>query len=49
MPLIIASVFGIEGSVKSRNFVPVSVWKTVKRKKLLSSDSIPEGAKLGSG
>ena len=49
MPFIMISVFGIDGSVNSRNFVPVRVWKTVRRKKLLSMDSIPEGARLGSG
>ena len=48
-PFIITSVFGILGSVKSRNFVPVSVWKTVRRKKEDSRDSIPDARTFGSG
>lgn len=49
MPLMIVSVFGILGSVKRRNFVPVSVWNTVRRKKLLSIVSMPVAGTLGSG
>ena len=37
------------GSVNNRNFVPLRVWKTVRRKKLDSRDSIPDGATVGSG
>jgi len=48
-PFMITSVFGILGSVKRRNLVPVSVWKTVRRKKDDSSDSMPVGATVGSG
>lgn len=48
-PFIKTSVFGMLGSVNRRNFVPLRVWKTVKRKKDDSSDSIPDGATLGSG
>jgi hypothetical protein len=46
---MIASVFGMLGSVNSKNLVPVSVENTVKRKKLLSMVSMPEGAEEGSG
>jgi hypothetical protein len=49
MPFISTSVFGMLGSVNRRNFVPVSVWKTVNRKKEDSSDSMPDGAAVGSG
>lgn len=38
---ITTSTFGISGSVKSRNFVPVRVWKQVRRKRSDSSTSIP--------
>ncbi|RMD40078.1 hypothetical protein DV735_g5044, partial [Chaetothyriales sp. CBS 134920] len=37
------------GSVKSRNLVPVTVWCTVSRKKLLSRLSIPDAGTFGSG
>ena len=40
------STFGWFGSVKSRNLVPVSVWKHCNLKFSVSSTSIPEG---GSG
>jgi hypothetical protein len=40
------STFACCGSVKSRNFVPVSVWKHCRRKFSVSRTSIPEG---GSG
>lgn len=49
MPFMRMSVFGMLGSVKSRNFVPLRVWKTVRRKKDDSRDSIPDGATVGSG
>ena len=37
------------GSVNRRNLVPVSVWKTVNLKNEDSRDSMPLGAKVGSG
>jgi hypothetical protein len=37
------------GSVNKRNFVPLRVWKTVRRKKEDSNDSIPDGGTVGSG
>jgi hypothetical protein len=43
------SVLGIDGSVNSRNLVPVRVWKTVNRKKEDSRLSIPELGMFGSG
>jgi hypothetical protein len=49
IPFINTSVFGMLGSVNSRNFVPVNVWKTVRRKNDDSSDSMPDGAIAGSG
>lgn len=43
------STFGVTGSVKRRNFVPVNVWKQLRRKKFVSIVSMPEGRTEGSG
>jgi hypothetical protein len=44
-----ASIFGISGSVMSRNLVPVWVWKQVRRKKEVSRVSRPVIGRLGFG
>lgn len=49
MPRIKPSVFGILGSVKSKNLVPVNDWKTVSLKKLVSILSMPVAGTSGIG
>ena len=49
MPRIKPSVFGILGSVKSKNLVPVKDWKTVSLKKLVSMLSMPVAGTSGIG
>jgi hypothetical protein len=42
-------MFVIKGSVKRRNLVPVNVWKQLRRKRSVSSTSMPDLARPGFG
>lgn len=46
---MITSTLGVMGSVRSRNFVPVGVWKHVRRKRLVSRVSMPVVGREGFG
>lgn len=48
-PFIRKSTLGVKGSVKSKNFVPVSVWEQDKRKNWVSIVSMPVEATPGFG
>lgn len=46
---MMTSIFVVGGSVNRRNFVPVSVWKQVRRNRSVSRTSIPVFGREGLG